>query len=128
VASNKHVVERYIDGFRRGDDEAILSCVTDDVVWVLHGYRTLRGRDAFRAELSNDAAAGPPTLHLDRLVEEGDTVAATGRGQMTLNGAGPVNFVFAEVFTFADGMIRTLETFHVNVSDTGDNLWTAPQD
>jgi uncharacterized protein len=44
MSSNKSMVERYIDGFRRTDREAILDCLADDVVWVLHGYRTLRGQ------------------------------------------------------------------------------------
>jgi len=42
----KQVVETYIDGFRRTDHKAILSCLTDDIVWVLHGYRTIEGREA----------------------------------------------------------------------------------
>ena len=44
LASHKAVVEAYIDGFRRSDHEAILASLADDVVWVLHGYRTLRAR------------------------------------------------------------------------------------
>jgi uncharacterized protein len=126
MSSNKSMVERYIDGFRRTDREAILDCLADDVVWVLHGYRTLRGKDAFDGEIENDAAVGSPTLALDRLVEEGDTVVATGTGQMTLKDGGPVGFVFAEVFTFGDGRISRVETFHLNVSGAGDNVWTVP--
>ena len=55
------------------DHEAILAGLADDVVWVLHGYRTLRGKEAFDGEIENDAAVGSPTLNLDRLIEEGDT-------------------------------------------------------
>ena len=29
----KRVVERYIEGFRAGDHEMIIACVTDDVTW-----------------------------------------------------------------------------------------------
>jgi len=32
VTQQKAVVERYSDGFRTGDLEKILSCLTDDVV------------------------------------------------------------------------------------------------
>jgi ketosteroid isomerase-like protein len=135
VPSNKVVVETYIDGFRRGDHATILSCLADDVVWVLHGYRTLSGKEAFDAEIENEAAVGRPVLNLERLVEEGDTVVAIGSGEMTLRDAGPVAFVFSEVFTFADGRIARLETFHINVGGAGgtggaggagDNLWSSP--
>jgi uncharacterized protein len=116
VASHKNVVEAYIEGFRRTDHEAILACLADDVVWVLHGYRTLQGKEAFDGEIENDAAVGSPTLNLDRLVEEGDTVVAVGNGEMTLKETGGVTFVFTEVFTFAGDKIRRLETFHINLA------------
>ena len=32
MSDRKAVVERYIDGFRRTDHDAILGCPTDDVV------------------------------------------------------------------------------------------------
>jgi ketosteroid isomerase-like protein len=53
-------MEAYVEGFRRTDHEAILACLADDVVWVLHGYRTLRGKEAFDGEIENDAAVGSP--------------------------------------------------------------------
>ena len=51
-------MEAYLEGFWRSDHEAILACLADDVVWVLHGYRTLRGKQAFDGEIENDAAVG----------------------------------------------------------------------
>jgi ketosteroid isomerase-like protein len=42
VSTRKSIVEKYIEGFRRSDHAQILSCLTDDVVWELHGYRTLQ--------------------------------------------------------------------------------------
>jgi uncharacterized protein len=60
MASHKAVVEAYVEGFRRTEHEAILACLADDVVWVLHGYCTLRGKAAFGGEIENDAAVGSP--------------------------------------------------------------------
>ena len=88
MGSHRAVVEAYVEGFRRSDHEAILACLTDDVEWVLHGYRALQGKAAFDGEIESDAAVGSPTLHLDRLIEEGDTVVAIGSGEMTLKEAG----------------------------------------
>ena len=122
----KQVVETYIEGFRRTNHDAILSCLTDDIVWVLHGYRTLEGKEAFDGEIENDAAVGSPTLFVDRLIEEGMTVVAVGHGEMTLKEAGTVAFVFAEVFTFSGERISRLETFHLNVPRLADALFTPP--
>jgi ketosteroid isomerase-like protein len=126
VVAHKAVVEAYLEGFRRTDHAAILACLTEDVVWVLHGYRTLRGKAAFDGEIENAAAVGPPEVHLDRLIEEGDTVVAVDTGAMTLKAAGRVAFVFAEVFTFTGDRISRLETFHLNVGGPGDPLFAAP--
>jgi uncharacterized protein len=111
VSQQKAVVERYTDGFRRGDLAQILSCLTDDVVWALHGAKTLVGKDAFAAEADN--VGGPlPELTLDRMVEEGDTVAVIGHGGVSLD-AEPRGFVYSEVFTFTSGLISRLDTFHI---------------
>ena len=70
------------------------------------------GRDAFAAEA--DAAGGPtPQLYLDRLIEEGDTVAVVGHGSVDMGSGDPVDFVYSEVFTFRDGLVSRLDTFHV---------------
>ncbi len=126
MASHKAVVEAYVEGFRHTNHEAILACLADDVVWVLHGYRTLQGKEAFDAEIENAAAVGSPALHLDRLIEEGNTVIAVGSGEMTLKEAGRVAFVFAEVFTFSGDRIIRIETFHINVGSSGDTMFAAP--
>jgi ketosteroid isomerase-like protein len=112
LALRHAVVERYTDGFRGGDVGQILSCLTDDVVWELHGAKTLVGKDAFAAEA--DSGGGPnPELALDRLVEEGDTVAVVGHGSVAIGGGDPVDFVYSEVFTFTGGLVSRLDTFHI---------------
>jgi uncharacterized protein len=111
VSQQKAVVEKYTEGFRRGDLAQILSCLTDDVVWALHGAKTLVGKDAFAAEA--DSGDGPnPELTLDRLIEENDTVAVIGHGSVSLGGD-PHEFVYSEVFRFADGLVNRLDTFHI---------------
>jgi hypothetical protein len=34
-------MEKYTDGFRRGDLAQIMSCSSDDAVWALHGTKAL---------------------------------------------------------------------------------------
>jgi uncharacterized protein len=126
MSDRKAVVENYVDGFRRSDHAAILACLTDNVVWVIHGYRALQGKEAFDGEIENEAAVGSPALYVDQLIEEGVTVVAVGHGDMTLKEAGRVAFVFTEIFTFAGNLVGRIETFHINVGDTGESLFAAP--
>lgn len=115
MSARKDIVERYIEGFRHSDHAHILSCLTDDVVWELHGYKTLQGRDAFDAEIENDAFVGSPTLTIGRLIEEGDSVVAVGAGSVAKKGGGNLEFVFCDVFTFTGDAISRLDTYQVNL-------------
>jgi uncharacterized protein len=80
----KRVVERYIEGFRTGDHEMILACLTDDVAWEMPPYFKLSGRTAFDDAIENDASPGLPDIQLSRLIEEGDIVVAEGAVQAAL--------------------------------------------
>jgi len=116
VSDRKAVVERYIEGFRRMDHAMILSCLTDDVVWELYGYTTIKGKDAFDAEIDNDAFEGRPTLWIDRLIEQGDVVVALGGGSARQKDGELLTFLFSDVFTFAVPAVRRLETYQVNLT------------
>ena len=118
LSERKKVVERYIDGFRRADHSQILSCLTDDVEWVLHGHKTIRGKAAFDAEIENDAFDPHPQLHIGRLIEDSETVVATGQGSIAKKTGETLPFAFCEVFTFRGNHIKHLETYH---------LWLTPQ-
>jgi ketosteroid isomerase-like protein len=113
VSNRKRIVERYIDGFRRSDHAQILSCLTDDVVWVLHGQKTLHGKDAFDAEIENEGFEENPAITIDRLIEEDDSVVATGGGSVAEEGGRSREFVFCEVFGFTGNAVSRLDTYHV---------------
>jgi uncharacterized protein len=113
MSTRKSIVEKYIDGFRRSDHAQILSCLTDDVVWTLHGYKTLQGKEAFDAEIENEGFEGSPTINVDRPIEEGDTVVATGGGSVAQEGGEQREFVFCEVFSFNGDAVSRLDTYHV---------------
>jgi uncharacterized protein len=111
--THKAIVEKYIEGFRRSDHGQILSCLADDIVWVLHGYKTLHGKKAFDAEVENAAFEGSPTISIERLIEEDDSVVATGAGSVAKKGGEKMKFVFSETFTFTGDLVSRLETYHV---------------
>jgi ketosteroid isomerase-like protein len=115
MSARKGVVETYFEGFRRSDHGQILGCLTDDVVWDLPGYRHLSGKEAFDGEIENDEFVGSPTLTVERLVEEGDTVVATGHGETTHRSGEVHRFAFCDVFTFAEDSdrIRRVESYLV---------------
>jgi ketosteroid isomerase-like protein len=114
ATARKRVVERYIEGFRTGDHEMILSCLTDDVAWEMPPYFELSGRAAFDGAIEHDAAPGLPDIQLARLIEEGDVVVAEGAVQAALKAGGRIDALFCDVFHFRDDKICRLVTYQVD--------------
>jgi ketosteroid isomerase-like protein len=113
VTKRKEIVEEYFEGFRRRDHARILGLLTDDVMWDLPGFKHLEGKEAFDGEIENEAFEGSPTLVVDRLVEEGDTVVAIGTGQGKFKD-GPVHkFAYCDVFTFTGDAVNRVESYVV---------------
>jgi uncharacterized protein len=113
--TRKRLVETYFDGFRRSDHGQILACLTDDVAWDLPGYRHLTGKQTFDGEIENTDFVGSPTLTLDRLVEEADTVVAIGSGEATRSTGEVLRFVYCDVFTFRGDLIGRVESYLVHL-------------
>ena len=107
----KRIAERYFEGFRRSDHQAILGLLTDDVVWEIVGYSRHEGKAAFDREIENENFVGSPTLTVERLVEGGDTVMATGLGAGALKAGGDFHFAFCTVLTFSGDKIRRVESY-----------------
>lgn len=123
MSSPKAVAETYMDGFRRSDHAQILSCLTDDVVWDLPGYKQLHGKDEFDGEIENEAFTGNPTLDVDRMIAEGETVVILGEGRGDLAAGGVFRFGFCTVLTFREDLIRLVESF---IAPIGGELPAAP--
>jgi ketosteroid isomerase-like protein len=113
MPQRKTAVESYFEGFRQGDHARILALLTEDVVWDLPGYTRREGKADFDREIENEAFTGRPTLNLDRLVEEGDTVVAIGTGAATQRTGEVHRFAYCDVFTFAGDLICRVESYLV---------------
>lgn len=113
MSSRKDVVQEYFEGFRQSDHAKVLACLTDDVVWDLPGFKHLVGKDQFDGEIENEEFSGSPTLSLDRLVEDGDTVVAIGTGAGTRTNGDVHRFAYCDVFTFAGDKVRRVESYVV---------------
>lgn len=112
MSPNKATVERYMEGFNRGDHAQILSCLTDDVVWDLPGAFHLVGKEAFDKEIENPAFTGLPTIAVTRLTEESDVVAAEGMVRCARRDGGMLNAAFCDVFVMTkDAKIRHLISY-----------------
>ena len=111
MSQNKQTVQNYMDAFALSDHAAVLSCLTDDVEWVLPGAFHLAGKDAFDKEIENEAFVGSPSIQVTRMLEEHDIVVAEGTVSCEKKAGGILNLVFCDVFVMKNGKIRHLTSY-----------------
>jgi ketosteroid isomerase-like protein len=117
MSENKKTVERYMEGFRRTDHAMVLSCVTDDVEWLIPGMFHSRGKEAFDDEIENEAFTGRPTITVTRMIEESDVVLAEGTVCARRKDGGLFNAVFCDVFEMERGKIKKLISYLMEIKE-----------
>jgi ketosteroid isomerase-like protein len=111
LSPNKQTIQTYMHAFARSDHAEVLSCLTDDVEWVIPGAFHIKGKDAFDKEIENDTFVGSPKISVTRLVEEDDIVVAEGIVQSAKKDGGMLNAVFCDVFVMHNAKIRRLTSY-----------------
>ena len=106
-----------MDAFTKTDRAEILSCLTDDVEWVIPGAFHLKGKGAFDKEIENDAFVGRPTIRVSRMTEEHDVVVAEGSVRSARRDGGFLNAVFCDVFVMRDARIRHLTSYLMDIGE-----------
>lgn len=111
MSPSKQTVQKYMDAFARSDHAEVLSCLTDDVEWVIPGAFHLTGKVAFDKEIENDAFVGRPSIGVTRMTEERDVVVAEGTVQCAKKDGGLLDAVFCDVFEMQGAKIRRLTSY-----------------
>lgn len=109
------VVENYIEGFNKSDHEQILSCLINDIEWILPGVFHLKGKEAFDKEIENPAFEGKPVITTTRMIEENNIVIAEGTVRAKKKDAEFINLVFCDVFEMKDGLIKRLTSYLMQI-------------
>jgi len=119
--TRQQTLDRYMDGFRRSDHPQILACLTDNVVWQVHGVRTTSGKAEFDTEIENPVFEGSPDLVVDRTLGMGDTFVVTGTGAGHIRDAGPFTFAFSDIFIFERDLITKIDSYVVPLTTPGSS-------
>lgn len=115
MSANKRTVEQFMEGYRRIDRAEVLSCLTDDIEWVVPGAFHRTGKAAFAKEVGHAGFIGGPTINVTRLIEENDVVIAEGTVRMTKSDGGEVNLVYCDVFMMQETKIKHLTSYLVEI-------------
>ncbi len=111
MGQSKKTVDRYMDAFRRSDHAEILSCLTEDVEWVIPGAFHVHGKEAFDRHIERDDFLGSPAITVTRLTEEDDVVVAEGSVRTQRKDGTFLNLAFCDVLEMSGGRIRRLISY-----------------
>ena len=111
MTPNKRTIETYMDGFRKTDRQQILSCLTDDVEWVIPGAFHVRGKDDFAKHIVDQGFAGRPSITVSRMTEEENVVVAEGSVRAPKQDGTSLDLIFCDVFDMRNGKIRRLVSY-----------------
>lgn len=114
MSKNKMIVEKYIDGFEKSDHQQILSCLTEDVIWLIPGMFRKTGKKEFDSEIENENFVGSPTIQVSRMTEENNVVIAEGNVKSKMKSGEFLDASFCDVFEFESGKIKQLTSFLMN--------------
>lgn len=115
MTPNKKTVDNYMDGFRATDRPLILSCLTDDVEWLIPGFFHVRGKEEFAKHIIDEGFSGRPEITVTRMTEEDDVVVAEGHVRARRTDGSVMNLVFCDVFEMRDARIRKLISYLMEI-------------
>ena len=115
MSPNKNTVEHYMDGFRATDRAGILSCLTDDVEWLIPGWFHVQGKSEFANHIVDEGFTGKPDITVTRLTEEDDVVVAEGSVHAHRTDGTVMKLVFCDVFEMRDAKIRRLVSYLMEI-------------
>jgi ketosteroid isomerase-like protein len=115
TAENKRLMQQIFAELARGDSQALVDALADDVTWQVTGTtkfsRTYNGKATLINELVGplfSQLAEPFTMIADRFIADDDYVVVECRGKTTTKTGLPYNNKYCLVCRLEDGKIKEL--------------------
>ncbi len=113
AAENKEIIRTMFAELSKGNAEAFLDTLADDVRFTLIGSTKFSGVFNGKQEFIEKVLAplgaqleGGIVMHVDNLIAEGDLVVMQGRGESTTKSGLAYNNTYAQVFRLANGKVQ----------------------
>jgi len=118
AAENKEIIRTMFAELSKGNAEAFLGTLADDVRFTLIGSTQFSGVFNGKQEFIEKVLAplgaqleGGLVMHVDNLIAEGDLVVMQGRGESTTKSGQAYNNTYAQVFRLANGKVQEVTEY-----------------
>lgn len=106
-------IKEFNIAFAKGNADFIIDHVSDDIVWIIHGDKTIVGKEDFIKEIQIMQKKIADELTLKSIITHGREASANGEIKMNGN-----SYMFCDVYGFnsASGkIIKTMESYVIAV-------------
>ncbi len=118
AAENKEIIRTMFAELSKGNADAFLSTLADDVNFTIIGSTKFSGVFKGKAELVAKVLVplgaqleNGLTMHVDNLIAEGDTIVMQGRGESTTKSGKAYNNTYAQVFRLENGKVQQVTEY-----------------
>ena len=118
AAENKEIIRTMFAELSKGNAEAFLGTLADDVRFTLIGSTKFSGVFNGKQEFIEKVLAplgaqleGGLVMHVDNLIAEGNLVVMQGRGESTTKSGRAYNNTYAQVFRLANGKVQEVTEY-----------------
>ena len=118
AAANKETIRNMFAELSKGNAEAFLGTLADDVRFTLIGSTKFSGVFNGKPEFIEKVLAplgaqleGGIAMNVDNLIAEGDHVVMQGRGESTTKSGKVYNNTYAQVFRLANGKVQEVTEY-----------------
>lgn len=88
-----------------------LSCLSDDVEWLIPGAFHVHGKEAFASHIVDEGFVPGPEITVTRMIESEDVVVAEGSVRTQRTDGTILCLAFCDLFEMEDGRIRKLISY-----------------
>jgi ketosteroid isomerase-like protein len=114
MSQNKQTVQTFMDAFVACDRAAILSCLTDDVEWLIPGAVRVTGKPDFDKQIESGIVT---IIKLSRMTEEHNVVVAEGSIRCARKDGSVYDALFCDVFVMQNAKIKSLTAYLMETKD-----------
>ena len=118
AAENKEIIRNMFAELSKGNADAFLNTLADDVKFTLIGSTKFSGEFQSKQEFVEKVLAplgaqleNGLTMHVDNLIADGDNVVLQGRGESTTKSGQAYNNTYAQVFQLQNGKVQRVTEY-----------------
>ena len=100
MSTIKEFLQRFNEAFVLKDVNFIIDCTTDDILWVMVGDKTIRGKEDLALSMNQMKDASKLELNIDTMIIDGDKAVVDGSMSFEDKNGNRKTFEFCDLYKF----------------------------